>query len=106
MSGCSWRAGEEGFLPPYMLFSLLLAFAGESHSALPTGVPHDTLFAGTIRLSPSTTRTLGLMADGFAWEQMLNLERYGTEVDRGEPYAHRLPAASSVELSLAAGSGV
>ena len=32
--------------------------------------------------------------------------RYGTEADHGEPHAHRLPAASPVELSLAAGLGV
>ena len=43
------------------------------------------------------------VVDGLTWEHMLNLGWYGTEVDRGEPHAHRLPAASSVELSLAAG---
>ena len=56
-----------------------------------------------IQLSPSTTRPV---ADGLTWEHMLNLGWYGTEVDRGEPHAHRLPATSSVELSLVAGLGV
>ena len=35
---------------------------------------------------------------GFTW--------YGTEVGRGGPHLHRLPAASPVELSLEAGLGV
>ena len=94
---------RRGFHPPYMLFSLLLAFAGEPHSALPTGAPHDTLYVETRPFGHHPPLHSASRADGFTWEHMLNLGWYGTEADRGEPHAHRLPTASSVELSLAAG---